>query len=58
MISNNLSLSSQKFNSISRQKSLRRFATQPAKNTKQCIMQARLRQSQDNLFNFIRDSII
>ncbi len=58
MISNNHPLLSQKLNTINMRNNLRNFVSKPNKIQKQTMFQARIRQSQDNLFNFIKDSFI
>jgi len=59
MIRNNLPLSSQKLNNTMgiNRNNVKRFITQPNRIRQLCL-QTKLRQSQDNLFNFIKDSII
>ena len=57
MISNNQILSSQKFNNniiINRRSRLKRYISQP-NQLRQHRLNLKLKQSQDNLFNFIND---
>lgn len=58
MISNNHILLSQKLKTTIMRNNLRNFVSKPNKIQKHCILQAKIRQSQDNLFNFIKDSFI
>ena len=56
MISNNHTLSSQKLNTILlRKKSLKRYISQPNQLRQHRIL-LKIRESQDNLFNFVKDS--
>jgi hypothetical protein len=55
MISNNQYLSSQKLNIIVSRKNLKRYITQPNQLSDQRI-QIKIKESQANLFNFIKDS--
>ena len=58
MISNNLTLSSQKLNTIViRRKNLKRFISQP-NQLRHHKLEIKIKESQDNLFNFIKDSIV
>ena len=56
MISNNQILSSQKFNTIPlRHKSLKSFLSKP-NQLRHHRFELKIKQSQDNLFNFIKDN--
>ena len=58
MIRNNQALSSQKLNIIINKKnSLKNFISKP-NQLRHCQMNMKIKQSQDNLFNFVKDSII
>ena len=58
MISNNLSLSSLKLNTIYiKRKSLKKYISKP-NQLRNHRLQIKIKQSQDNLFNFVKDSII
>ena len=58
MISNNHLLLSQKLNITHLKNRVGNFVTKPDVLRTNGLMQAKLKQSQDNLFNFIKDNFI
>lgn len=58
MIRNNQTLLSQKLITTNMRRNLKSFVSKPDKLRTHCLLQAKVKRSQDNLFNFIKDSFV